>query len=120
MYWGLRASKAVRVNADTGELEDVSVELFNNAHPELVLDRVDRGASIRILGLRPAPIAFTVPREVPLAQIRIGKGGFEAFGEMDGVFFWADAGRLVITWRARFRYPVRLEEIRRADLTFVE
>ena len=44
----------------------------------------------------------------------------EAFGELDGLFLWTDANRVVVTWRARFHYAFRPEEIRRATLSFVQ
>jgi hypothetical protein len=120
MYWGLRARAAVKGDDQTGELLDVTPELFNHAHPQLILERVERGTPVRLLGLRPEALRFAVPREVPRVRARVGNSEIDAFGDVDGVFYWADAGRVVVTWRARFRYPVRPEEIRRADLTFVE
>jgi hypothetical protein len=52
--------------------------------------------------------------------VNVGDAASEAFGEIDGVFWWVDASRIVVTWRARFRYAVRAEQARRAALTFVE
>ena len=120
MFWGLRARKAVKAHPETGKILDVSPELFNHAHPDLILERIEPGSPVRSLGLRPAPLSFTVPRERPRVEVRVGSTVSEAFGELDGLFLWADALRVVVTWRARFRYPVRSEELRGAELTFVE
>jgi hypothetical protein len=120
MYWGLRASRAVKIDPKTGELLEVSPELFNHAHPELILERLEPGSPIRLLGLRPAPLSLAVPRERPRVLVRVGGAVSEAFGELDGLFVWADALRVVVTWRARFRYAVRNEELRSAELSFVE
>jgi hypothetical protein len=118
MYWGLRASRAVRLDPQTGEVIDIRPELFNHAHPDLMLDELDPAVHVRILGLRPHPLIFAIPRQRPRVDVSIGASVFEALGDLDGIFLWADAGRAVVTWRARFRYPVRAEEIRRAQLTF--
>jgi hypothetical protein len=120
MYWGLRASRAVQTDRKTGEILDISPELFNHAHPDLIVDRVDPGTPVRVIGMRPDPITIVLPRERPHVAVHVGSVVSEAVGEIDGVFMWLDADRLVITWRARFRYPVRHEEIRRASLTFME
>ena len=120
MYWGLRGSRAVKTEAKTGEILDITPELFNHAHPDLILERVDAGAPVQVSGLQNVPIAFAVPRERPRVEVQVGGATSEALGEIDGLFVWADAGRVVVTWRARFRYAVRREELRRAVLTFVE
>lgn len=61
MYWGLRAARAVTTDPKTGQIAHVSPELFNHAHPALILDRLEVGTAIRVHGLRPAPLAFAVP-----------------------------------------------------------
>lgn len=119
-YWALRASRAVAIDSQTGEVLDISPEIFNHAHPDLILEHVDPGAPVLIKGLRTSPIMLAVPRERPHVQIDVGGAVSEAFGEIDGLFVWTDAARVVVTWRARFRYPVRPEEVRRAVLTFRE
>jgi hypothetical protein len=120
MYWGLRGQRAVKVDATTGDIQEIAPELFNHAHPDLILDAVDAGATVRVTGLRGAPIAFSVPRERPRVEVRVGDAVSDTLGALDGVFLWADADRVVVTWRARFRYAVRPEELRGAVLTFVE
>ena len=120
MFWGLRAAAAVAVDPNTGELLKITPEIFNNAHPALILDRVDPTVPIEITGLRAIPIRVGVPAERPKVSVTIGHDESEHVGELDGVFVWTDAARLVLTWRVRFRYPVRVEQIRRAVLSFVE
>jgi hypothetical protein len=119
MYWGMRASRAVKLDQKTGAILDIAPELFNHAHPDLILERVEPGCPVRIVGVRPQPIAFDVPTERPRVDVRVGESQSEAWGELDGLFIWIDAGRVVVTWRARFRYAVRPEELRQAVLTFV-
>jgi hypothetical protein len=120
MFWGLRAAPAVKYDKRTGEIVDISTELFNHAHPDLILPRLEAGSPVRVSGMRGAPVEFIIPTERPRVEIRLGAAGSEALGELDGVFAWIDAARVVVTWRARFRYAVREEEIRRATLTFAE
>jgi hypothetical protein len=120
MYWGLRATSAVKVNPDNGEILDITPELFNHAHPDLIVPEVLPGAPVRVLGLGPRPLTFDVPRERPRIAVHLGSRVTEAFGDLDGLFLWSDASRLVVTWRARFRYAVRPEELRHAELTFTE
>jgi hypothetical protein len=117
-YWGLRSARAVEVDPKTGEIVQLTPEIFNHAHPDLILDRIDPGCPVRVTGLRNKPIAFAVPREHPVVEAMVGSAVSRVDGDIDGVFLWADAGRVVLTWRARFHYPVRAEEIRRAVLTF--
>lgn len=119
-YWGLRASRAVEIDAGSGQVAKIHPDLFNHAHPELVLPRLDPGCPVRVLGLRNKPITFAVPRERPRVRIAVGATTSFADGELDGVFLWTDADRVSVTWRARFHYPVRAEEVRRAALSFVE
>lgn len=120
MYWGLRASRAVKVDPKSGEILEVTPELFNQAHPELVLERLEPGTPVRVVGLSATPVQLAVPRERPRVEVRVGGSVSEAFGELDGLYLWLDSQRVVVTWRARFRYPVREEELRSAELSFVE
>jgi hypothetical protein len=120
MYWGLRATRALKSDPSTGSVLDVSTELFNHAHPDLIVRRLDPGAMLRLTGMRPRPIDVLLPRERPIVRIAVGTSTSEAAGELDGVFIWVDAARVVVTWRARFRYAVRNEELRSARLIFAD
>jgi len=120
MYWGLRSAAAVKYDQRTGQLLEVTPELFNHAHPDLILPELEAGAPVRISGMGGPPIQLAIPRERPRVSVQIGAARLAVLGELDGLFIWTDAARVVVTWRARFRYAVRPEEIRRAELTFVE
>jgi hypothetical protein len=120
MYWGLRASKAVRTDPKSGEILDVSTELFNHAHPDLILDSVQPGSQVRLSGLRQEPVSFSIPTVRPRVEVHLGEVVHEHLGELDGVFVWVDAEHVHVTWRVRFRYPVNDEELRYAVVTFVE
>lgn len=120
MFWGLRGSRAVTVDQKSGQILEIKPELFNHAHPDLILETLEPGAPVRITGMRARPITLAVPRECPHVAVRVGEKRFEAWGELDGLFVWVDAARVVVTWRARFRYAVRTEELREAVLTFAE
>ncbi|HEX2660032.1 MAG TPA: DUF2169 domain-containing protein [Polyangia bacterium] len=117
--WGLRSARAITLDQQTGQMLDITPEIFNHAHPDLILDSVEAGAPVQVTGVRPWRVRFAVPTERPRVVVRLGKATSEAFGEVDGIFLWLDPARVVVTWRARFRYPVRAEEIRRAELSFV-
>ena len=120
MYWGLRSAAAVKYDPRTGEVLEVTPELFNHAHPDLILPELEAGAPVRVSGMGGAPIELAVPRERPHVSVQVGAERAAVLGELDGLFIWTDAARVVFTWRARFHYAVRPEEIRRAELTFVE
>lgn len=119
-YWGLRASSAVKYDPESGQIIEVLPELFNHAHPDLVLPEIERGIPVRVTGMGGTPLTFRVPTEQPRIAISVAAKVSEALGELDGIFVWLDQARLVVTWRARFRYAVRAEELRRAELTFVD
>ena len=118
MYWGLRANRAVKADRQTGAVLDVSTELFNHAHPDLILERLGPGEALRVIGVRPRPVEVFTPRERPIVHVTVGSATTRAAGDVDGVFIWLDAARVVVTWRARFRYAIRQEELRSARLTF--
>jgi len=120
MFWGLRSARSVKVDSESGEILDITPEVFNQAHPDLILETLDPGTPVRVTGVRPAPLWFNVPRERPRVEVRVGDAASEALGEIDGVYLWIDAARVVVTWRARFRYAFQRQQIRRAVLTFVE
>ena len=119
MTWGLRSARAITIDKETGEMVDLTPEIFNHAHPDLILDSVVPASPVRVTGMRPWSIKFAVPVERPRVVVRLGKSTSESLGDLDGIFVWLDPERVVVTWRARFRYPVRAEELRRAELTFV-
>jgi hypothetical protein len=120
MFWGLRPAKAVSVDNETGELIDLTPEIFNQAHPDLIIDDVDPSAPFVIRGLRSTPVHVVLPNERPKVMVTVGNQTFDVVGDPDGIYIWIDARRLVVTWRCRFRYPVQTEQIRRAHLSFVE
>ncbi len=120
MSWGLRASDAVAVDPETGAVASISPKLFNNAHPELVLRRIDPGTRIVIDGARDQPWGFDVPARLGRVSVVVGTRAFEVTSQIDGVFVWLDGDRVVITQRANFRYVVQRGEVRGATLTEVE
>jgi hypothetical protein len=119
MNWGLRASAAVKVDDKKMAVASVDPSLFNNAHPDLVVPALSPGDTIQIDGLRDKRLAFALPRTLVRLQIDVAAQVAEVVGRIDGVFLWADAGKLVITQRATFSYEFRPREVRRVTATAV-
>lgn len=119
MSWGLRAREAVRVDPERVGVEGVSPSLFNNAHPALVLPEILPGDPVELTGVYDAPIGFALPRVAAAASVRVGAKVFDAPTRIDAVHVWLDVARLVVTWRANFRYVVREGEVRGATLRAV-
>ncbi|XXT18518.1 DUF2169 domain-containing protein [Sorangium sp. So ce429] len=117
MHWGLRARSAVAVDPALGAVADISPAVFNNAHPDLVLPEIQPGARVELVGVYDNKYTFSLPRLMGNVHVQVGDRAFDVPTSIDGVFIWLDAGRLVITQRANFRYVVRPEEVRIATLT---
>ena len=119
-FWGLRACEAVKPPAAKDEIDipTISVRINNNAHPDLVLPELPEAAEIQIKGLRGDDIVYAVPRFAPRLEVTVG-GAVIAQPpiQVDGVFVWADLGRVTVTARARFTYPYNRGEVRRAHLS---
>lgn len=119
MSWGLRASDALKVDPRTGALASISPKAFNNAHPELVLSRIDPGSRVVVDGARDQPWSFDVPSVLSRVSVVVGSQQFEVTSKIDGVFAWLDTDRVVVTQRANFRYVFERGEVRGASLTEV-
>jgi hypothetical protein len=117
MSWGLRARKAVTVDAERVAVADISPSAFNNAHPDLVLSEIAPGTTVEVAGMSETKLRFDVPRLLGNVRVELGAVAFDVKTKVDGVFVWVDGGRVVITQRANFRYLFRPTEVRRAVLT---
>lgn len=111
-FWGLRGSAAIASDPKTGEVVSVSPTLFNHAHPDLVLDKVEDGERLKIDGLQDRPLEVSVPAPPARLHLTLGSESRELDAPIDGIFLWTDEHKLVITQRARFRYPIRPRELR--------
>lgn len=118
LFWGIRAREGVDVSGVTKDdpLPRVKPELNNHAHPSLVLPRLEQGSVLRVEGMREHELVWEVPVVRPAAHITVGDKTFEAEGRFDGVFVWADSGRLTLTHRLHFRYHFQPREQRRLTL----
>lgn len=112
-YWGLRAATCVEVDRERSVVTRIDPGVNNHAHPDLVFDALPPRCPIRIEGLHDAPIAFTMPEPPAAVEIVLGGVSGPVPAPIDGVFVWADAGKVVFTQRARFDYEFRPEEVRR-------
>jgi hypothetical protein len=116
-FWGIRAREGMDVPSDEHTLlPRLKPRLNNNAHPSLVLNSLSPGTVIRVRGMRPDDLVFSVPRMIQRLEIQVGDQTTEAAGHLDGVFFWADHGRLTLTHRFHFSYRFRRGERRRVRL----
>ncbi len=117
MYWGLRASTAVQVDEKKMSVKHVSPAVFNNAHPDLVIDDVQPGDPVRIEGLSETPLALAIPRKRLRVDVTANDRTFVAPSRIDGVHIWADSHKVVVTHRANFAYLFSREDHRYAVAT---
>jgi len=111
-FWALRANAGVAIDAKAGTLADVRPALFNHAHPDLMLDAVDAGDRLVIEGLREERVQVGIPAPPATIEVAIGPETRAIEAPIDGIFFWVDARKLVVTQRARFQYALRPEDLR--------
>ncbi|WP_394844461.1 DUF2169 domain-containing protein [Pendulispora brunnea] len=109
MFWGLRAREGIepRDGGKTLSIPRLRARLYNQAHPELILPKIVQGEHICITGLRAHDLWLEIPRDSVSVDVRVADTSMQAGGVLDGVFVWADLGRLTITYRARFEYTFR-------------
>jgi hypothetical protein len=111
-FWALRGARAVHVDPEVNRVDSISPSLFNHAHPDLVLNRVSPGAPIVLEGLSDRVVVCPVPSPPTRVEVNVGAERFELDAPIDGLFYWADDRKLVVTQRGRFKYTVRPEERR--------
>jgi hypothetical protein len=111
-FWGLRATQSILQDQKTGEIRSAVPTLFNHAHPDLVLERIEAGERILIDGLQERPLDLKVPPPPARIHLTLGTESREIEAPVDGLFIWTDERKLVVTQRARFRYQVKARELR--------
>lgn len=111
-FWAMRAKAGVIVDAKTGALQSVQPALFNHAHPDLVLNAITAGDWIVIDGMLEKRVQVRIPGPPAAIEFALGGEARAVEAPIDGVFFWVDARKLVITQRGRFQYGVRAEQLR--------
>jgi hypothetical protein len=116
MFWGLRAKDSVILDNEKN-VTGISRKAFNHAHPSMVVDDIPCGTRVDIEGMRPQHITFEVPALKLVLRWTCGTDQGEAALATDGLFVWVDQQKVVVTQRARLRYPFRPNEIRSAKLT---
>ncbi|HXJ18754.1 MAG TPA: DUF2169 domain-containing protein [Polyangia bacterium] len=111
-FWALRGAAAIVQDPKTHQIVNVQPSLFNHAHPDLILDRVEAGQEITIEGMQEGTIRLAVPAPPTRLDLSVGAESRELEAPIDGIFLWTDSRKLVVTQRARFRYPIRAHELR--------
>jgi hypothetical protein len=111
-FWALRATAGVVTDPKAGGLPSLRPDLFNHAHPDLVLDEVRANDEIVIDGLLDTSIRARVPAAPAVVTATVGRDRVDVNAPIDGLFFWTDERKLVVTQRARFRYVLKPEETR--------
>lgn len=114
--WALRAKMAVTLNEAGDAIERVEPNLFNQAHPDLMLEQSPLGACIRIDGLRDHPLHYRIPQPPAKIGVRFDDDYTPLESELDGIFIYADAGKVAITQRARVIYEPHPEQLRRFEI----
>ncbi len=117
MHWGLRARESVTVDPELAAIGNIAPSVFNNAHPSLVLPAIEPGDVIALEGLYDAPFSVVIPRVMGNVRVQVGAEVFDVPTRIDGVHLWLDAGQMVVTQRANFRYVRRDGEVRVAALS---
>ena len=112
--WGLQQPSCMEI--EDGKLKRLLPRMFNSAHPDLIVHDWN-GAVLRIDGISPTPFVVAIPSNEIRAVVEVGGRSAEALSRLDGVYVWVDARKIVVTRRARFRYPFRRGEARRTTLT---
>ena len=111
--WGLRLRGAVLNEGDDGPRLRPTVKMFNNAHPSLVVARLDAKTPIELEGVSDRSLQFSIPETVPRVNVRVGFKERTLSAALDGVFIWTDPRKVVFTYRARFEYPLQRGDERR-------
>lgn len=118
LFWGMRAREGVEVRDPNDNFGyRIKARLNNHAHPSLVIPALHPDAVIRIRGMRETDLAVPIPRVAPVVDADAGGRAVRAGGALDGVFIWADAGRVTLTHRIHFSYQYRKGERRCARLS---
>ena len=115
MFWGLRAAASVLLDNDKN-VTGMSRKAFNHAHPAMVVDAIAEGERVEIEGVQSQPITFHVPRLPLTLQWSCGPDRGSVPLTADGLYVWIDQRKVVVTGRARFKYPFRRGEPRGARL----
>ena len=119
LFWGIRAREGVDPpeKLEPGKVGRIKARLNNNAHPSLVVAKLDGGEEIRIRGMRPQEVVLALPRFSPELEVRLGEQTVtHATSALDGVFVWLDADRVTLTRRIQFDYAYNKGEPRGARL----
>lgn len=102
--WALRTPMAVTLNKDGTAIEKVHRSLFNQAHPDLMLDQAPIGQTIVLKGLHEQELRYQIPAVPAQIGVRFAQNYRALPSELDGIFIWPDAAKLAITQRARVIY----------------
>ncbi|MEA2695827.1 MAG: hypothetical protein QOI66_98 [Myxococcales bacterium] len=118
-FWGLRAREGVKPPDAIGaaSIGQLKPRLNNNAHPELILPKLDDDTEIRIAGLQAVELVYQPPPFIFRLEVEVAAQIIaEPPATVDGVFIWTDLGRITLTARAHFNYSYNRGEIRKARL----
>lgn len=114
--WALRAQMALKLNEAGNAIERVEPNLFNQAHPDLMLEQSPVGACIRIDGMRDHPLRYRIPGPPAQIGVRFDEDYTPLPSELDGIFIYVDAAKVAITQRARVIYEPVPEQQRRFEI----
>jgi hypothetical protein len=121
MGFGPRLQQAVRLDVETGMLEELKPLFFNAAFPGMVVPRVIPGERVRVTGVREDGILdFILPRSGLYMRLRLGNEVLERELQIDQIGIEADHGRAFITYRYPFRYTMVPLQKRECELVLRE
>lgn len=101
----LHLERSVVADADAPMGLRLTPAWFSVAHPRLVLPRAQPGAVVRLRGVRPQQaLSFALPSAPARLTVVLGSRRHALSLALDTVGILADEGRVLLSYRASFRY----------------
>jgi hypothetical protein len=111
-----RLRNGVRLD-EQGKLVELRPTMFNAAFPEMILERVQVGDTVRVDGvLHEGPLVFRIPDAAPHLRLEFEDQVFEPALDIDQIGIEADLGRVFIAYRHPFRYTIHALQRRSCEL----
>jgi hypothetical protein len=102
---------------ELGRIVELRPKFFNAAFPEMILERVQVGDTVRVDGvLHDGPLVFRIPDAAPQLRLAFEDQIIEPKLDIDQVGIEADLGRAFIAYRHPFRYTIHPLQRRSCEL----
>lgn len=102
---------------EEGRIVELRPMFFNAAFPEMILERVQVGDTVRVDGvLHDGPLVFRIPDAAPRVRLAFEDEIIERTLDIDQIGIEADLGRAFIAYRHPFRYTIHPLQRRSCEL----